>query len=388
MKKKLFLSLTIIAVIVCPFLSGLIIYNGNYPDGFFHYPPTEITTNDEFHLPTFIGIIITCLLISTLYFFPKLFGFKVAPRSKSFNKISSNFPVWFWIGLVLWLPSLVFSYLKVEYPLVWNEWLLIPLWWGFILILDGLVYLLNKGNSLLSNSPKELIFMAFSSISGWLIFDFFNFYIINWYYPKGDLISHYQFKIYAILGSTAFIPMSFQWYHLIRKLKIFDRYYSQGPKIRISRNLKYFIIALLFILFFIAPFFSSRLFFIIWLSPVFILAIVMSLLKMETPFDKIGSKGDWTFVLVFGLTFLIQGVILEWWNFISGTHEPNGTFSSYNPAYWLYNVVNAGDVKLFEMPVPGYFGYILFSIHCWLWYKALSEICGLETKFCFSEDFL
>src|SRR5206468_10978943 len=113
----------------------------------------------------------------------------------------------------------------------------LPLWWGFILILDGIVYKRNGGRSMVNNAPSELIAMGILSISGWLIFEYFNFFIrLNWYYPAADILNHDEFLLYAVIGSSAFVPMAFEWYHLLRTFPALNTRYRFGKKLQYSKT--------------------------------------------------------------------------------------------------------------------------------------------------------
>src|SRR6185437_9284866 len=88
----------------------------------------------------------------------------------------------------------------------------LPLFWGFTLVIDGIVFVRTGGNSIIGKSSRDIIGIGLASVWGWLLFEYLNFYVDdNWYYPKGNLIPMNEFTIYAVLGSSGLLPMAFEW---------------------------------------------------------------------------------------------------------------------------------------------------------------------------------
>lgn len=382
--------LTLASIMVVPYLGAYYWFDGDFPTDYFRFPPVrhDKPGNSLFGLVLSAGLFALALL---LYFFPKLFGFKtyVGERDQSFTRLT--FPKWFWIGLVLWLVGLFTFAARLSEPRWLTDWAFLPLCWGFILFLDGLVYRFNHGDSLISNHLPELIGMAATSIPGWLIYEYLNFFIeYNWYYAHADLISDRQFHLYAVLGSSAFIPMAFEWYLVLSSVKVLTYKYRSGPSVRLPNWICVVMLLLALAMLFIAPKYPNPMFYTIWIAPVVIMAVIMRFLSIPTPFSDVRA-GNWTFLLVFALTFLIQGALLEAWNFLSGYKLANGDHVSYNPSYWIYTIPFVYKYLVFEMPLFGYLGYLLFSIHCWLWWTIIAEVfapaLGLKFTFSLSKQF-
>ncbi|RYG54670.1 MAG: hypothetical protein EOO01_00880 [Chitinophagaceae bacterium] len=385
-RKVLYLLLSMAAAFFTP-LIGLYVIQGKIPENYFHFPATDAPEKAG---PNTVAIVITCLFwlaYLLLIFFPRIYGFKKVEhtlvQAETKAQISSNgFPLWFWIGLFLWGGVMLVFLAKISSPKPLVDWALVPLWWGFVLMLDGVVYKRNSGRSLVRNAPTELFAMGVLSISGWMIFEYFNFFIeVNWFYPFADLIpDHGTFLLYALVGSSAFIPMAFEWYHLLRTIPFFNRKYRRGPRANWPLPVK----VILFLLSFCALFFlndnSESLFYAIWLAPMIILITVMGWLGMWTPFTPIKQKGDWTVLVVFSLTWLLQGFFIEWWNHLSYQHHFVGTS---NPGYWNYKLPYVHFYCVFNMPILGYLGYVPFSIYCCIWFIAVSYLMNIQNKFSF-----
>ena len=389
-KKVFYLVIVILAIFFTPYIAE---YFQNTPHGipkeFFAYPPSKPRDDHRPGPNLFFNIISSVVFIGIILFliFPQWFGFKKHPkRLKAVNKVP--FPIWFWIGLVLWVGTLLFSIVKFSEPKWLINWELIPLWWGFTLFLDGCVYHRMGGRSLIASEPTELIAMAVISVSGWFIFEYLNFFIkLNWYYPNTELMNHDEFMLYALLGSTAFIPMTFEWYYFLRSFHIFDNKYKNGPIRKFPTWLMILLLTLSIAGLFATPFHPNPLFFVLWLAPLIILSIALEMLGIWTPFTSIKQKGDWSALLVFAPTFLIQGLILECFNYLSGHNLWTLQVESFNPAYWVYCIPFVTDHKIFEMPILGYLGYIPFGIYCWIWWITAAFLMNISTNYSLHEDY-
>ena len=386
-RKLLYLLGTLAATFFLPLL-GLYYFYGKIPDEFFHFPATAPPVEGK-PGPNIVAIIITLLFwlaYILLIFFPRIYGFKKAELKDTETTIKHDqkfpLPAWFWVGLVLWGGIMFVFYAKVSTPKILVDWALVPLWWGFILMLDGIVYKRNGGQSLVRNAPAELVAMAILSISGWMIFEYFNFFIgLNWYYPFAELIKEQDtFLLYAFIGSSAFIPMAFEWYHFLRTIPALNSKYRRGPRTEWPRFVKIILLFLAICALFYLSKNPDGLFYAIWLGPLIIMITVMGWLGIWTPFTPIKQNGDWTVLVVFSLTWLLQGIFIEWWNHLSYQHHFVGTS---NPGYWEYTLPFVDFYHVFNMPVLGYLGYVPFGIYCAIWFLAISYLMNIPSKFSF-----
>jgi hypothetical protein len=389
-KKVLVLVGLLLALLAGPYLAVYWQYGG-IPDRFFNFPATS--PGNPKPGPTLfmtIGILIVFVAALLLLIVPQLFGFKKAPpHAKAAKKKGrAALPPWFYIGLAASGGTLVFTSLHLRHPLWLNDWSLLPLWWGFILVMDGLVYHRNEGRSLGATATPELIAMGVLSVSGWLIFEYFNFFIrLNWYYPFAALITHDKFLIYAVLGSSAFIPMAFEWYQFLCTFPGVATKYKFGPRVAWSKGLRLGILVLAFAGLVASAYFPNDLFFVVWLAPLIVLAIALGMLGIWTPFNSIKERGDWSFLLVFAPTFLFQGLFVEGANWLSVQHAADGSVHGFNPGYWTYVIPYVNQVHLFEMPLLGYLGYLPFSVYCWIWFIAMAFLMDIPTAFSLSEEY-
>lgn len=382
-RKVAYLLFTITIVFFTPYIALYIKY-GQIPPGFFHFPATESMGKPGNNTLIIVITSILFLVFLLLLFVPRLFGFeKNTVEKPTIKKI--KLPLWFWIGAVLWSSILVLFIGKFHEPKWVINWALLPLWWGFILMLDGVVYKRNEGKSMVKEAPSELIAMGVLSISGWLIFEYFNFFIeLNWYYPAAFLMHHDEFLLYAIIGSSAFIPMAFEWYHLLRTFPLLNARYKSGPKVKYSLKTKIILLIIAFALLAGLSFYPDSLFYAVWLAPLAIMIIVLSFLKIWTPFTPI-VNGDWTSLILFAPVWLLQGLCVECWNYLS-FENPNLT-DTYNPGYWDYCIPFVNFGHLFNMPFLGYLGYVPFSIYCFIWVIVMAFLMNIKLPFSFSDEY-
>ncbi|WP_211220174.1 hypothetical protein [Hugenholtzia roseola] len=157
MKKRFFVAFIFGLVFFVPYLGSLLKW-GKLPDGYGLFPSQFVAGKPGFNETLFIIAAAFVLLLSLFLLFPQLFGFKKSPPPATPEKVP--LPKWFYAGLVLNGVSWLLMWLKPE-PLIYlSYWSFTPLWWGFILMLDGWVYSRNKGFSLISSRTALLKFVG------------------------------------------------------------------------------------------------------------------------------------------------------------------------------------------------------------------------------------
>lgn len=80
------------------------------------------------------------------------------------------------LGLFLIFYSHAVSLLKIQSLATWYFY---PIWFGYILFVDSLVYKIER-KSMISNYPKTALKMLIYSIGFWWFFELLNLFIRNW----------------------------------------------------------------------------------------------------------------------------------------------------------------------------------------------------------------
>jgi len=380
--KVVYVLLGMFGIVIIPYFGAYFHLDGNFDAHYFDFPPLKVEHEyTEFNWPIFYTVGVLFILTAILYIFPRVFGFKKSENKDSVTPHpATSYPVWFWIGGAVWLGSFVFLLLKCTYPKWFLNWAYVPLYWGFTFMLDGIAYKRTGGKSIFNNNPQELIGIGVASVSGWLIFEFLNMFVQEyWYYPNGDNVPVAEFYTYAIFASSALMPLSFEWYSYFNTFPSFVRMYQNGPRIKFNRAMQYIILAGSCIVLFLMPFYPTWLCAAIWLAPLLILTVILDIIGVWTPFTPI-RHGNWTPVLFLALTYLLEGFLLEGQNYLSARHHGLEAVTAY-PGYWMYNVPFVNGYHVFEMPVMGFYGYLPFGIYCMVWWIAFAYILNIPTNF-------
>ncbi|GGG01794.1 hypothetical protein GCM10010912_53280 [Paenibacillus albidus] len=361
--KKLFLIATFGLIFVLPLIGSLFRWGG-LPPGYGEFPAQKVEADPGFSPLYFSLAVLVAIFITVFFVFPGLFGFKKPDPSRKEHVVTAGYPVWFWWSLPVLALSWFLMWARIDFLVSLEAYTFVPLWWSFILILDGLVYKRTNGNSIIARKPHLMQLLAVVSCFSWFAFEFLNFFVLeNWYYPNNKVFSNFGNVFWFSLSYTTVLPAIVEWYLLLKTFKGFRDRYRYGPKISLSKSVLLLYYALGLILAFGMGYYPYLLFWVLWVALVPLLSAAMALTGYWTPFTPI-RNGDWSNIMLFGLATLFNGFFWEFWNFGSEWfHDSMPT----NPNYWKYSVPYLDKIHIFsEMPILGYFGYIFFGINCWI----------------------
>ncbi|MFZ5465749.1 MAG: mechanosensitive ion channel protein MscS, partial [Pseudomonadota bacterium] len=303
----------------------------------------------------------------------RLFGFKGAAPAP--QPTPARLPFWFWIGTVMtgffwWL---MWARVTLFGELVYYAFT--PLWWGFILTLDGIVYRRSGGYSLLASRPATFLISVAVSVVGWFFFEYFDYFALgNWYYPNSTLteLIHTTVVILFLVAYTTVWPAIFEWYTLLNTFPKFVARYANGPRLDLPGNLlTWGGLALVTGM----VFFPYPLFWAMWVGVLAVFAGVLIRLGIPTPFSAM-AQGNWSPMVLMALSALFNGFFWEVWNWGSAHPELPVT----NPNYWVYDVPYVNVIHIFaEMPLLGYFGYLPFGLLAWVMFIWAGRVFNFDT---------
>jgi len=299
-----------------------------------------------------------------------------------------------WVGLAIMIVSEAATIAQIEPFWSWNT----PIaWTGFIIFADAIVFR-ARGDSWLRSAPREFAWLALVSIALWVMFEGFNLVIRNWHYiglPENPALRYFG---YAWSFATIW-PALFLGADLISVVRTSQRAGGAGEAGRAGRETSNLAerpdkfaptspvtppahppalpappapparaalaIVVAGALMLAAPFFVSRelaryLAAPVWLGFIFLLDPINARLGAESLWaDWRDGRRDRLINLV--LSGFLCGVLWEFWNY-------------WSRAKWIYSVPIMERFKIFEMPLPGYFGFPAFALECFTLYVFLRRL--------------
>ncbi len=264
-------------------------------------------------------------------------------------------------GLAIMVGSEAATLAHVEPFWSWNT----PICWtGFILFADAVVWR-ARGDSWLHSAAREFVAVALLSIPLWLVFEFYNRFIRNWYYtglPENPALRYFG---YAWAFGTIW-PAMFEAAELVAvvrradakaglkataRLKARTAPESATPPVPTALLLPALGLAML-----IWP--------LVWPSQYLAAPVWLGFILLLDPINaRLGAEsltGDFRagrYDRAVNLAWAggLCGILWEFWNY-------------WSRAKWHYTVPILENVKIFEMPVLGYFGFPAFAVECFTMY--------------------
>lgn len=233
-----------------------------------------------------------------------------------------------------------------------------PLWLGYILAIDGLVEL-RSGTSLIQRSPRGFVALFVVSTPLWWGFELANIRLDNWHYSLPHHYTWLQYHAEATLAFSTVLPAILETAELVsttsltRSLRRFPSSFNGPHTATVCIALGFAMIAATLI-------WPRHCFALVWLGPFFILDPLNALRGNPSLFAE-ARRGRWSTALALAIAGLICGFFWEMWN-------------SQAMPKWTYSVPYFDRPKLFEMPLPGYGGYIPFAFGLFAAYHVLASV--------------
>jgi hypothetical protein len=254
----------------------------------------------------------------------------------------------------------------IAWPLAWwgpapvSNYTFFPLWLGYILTVDGLIWL-RANSSPLTRAPRRFAELFLLSIPLWWAFEVANYFLGNWHYL---LPRHYGFWVYHLLSSLSFsvvipaILVTAELYGTTRLRSTLADWTNFAPS---RTGLK--LIAIAGFLITVASLaLPDMLFPLVWIGVFFTVDPINRLRGWPSLAEQVAA-GRWSTVLILFTAGLTCGFFWEMWNY-------------WSMPKWTYQISYAGWLKVFEMPFLGYGGYLPFALEIYSIYFALTGLLG------------
>jgi len=277
------------------------------------------------------------------------------------NTTKSIFPAHGWLGLIL---AIIFWFLNWTLPGTRTHWGFFPMWLGYCLTIDGLVFL-RTGTSLLTRSWRKYIALFIVSAPVWWLFELLNLRTLNWTYLGVELFTPLQYAFWTTLSFTTVIPAVFGSAEFFASFDFLDRF-KPGPVIATDKRTTSAFFILGWIMLALMLIWPKIFFPFIWLSLYFILEPINVWLGNRSLGDWT-KNGDWRPVIALWLGVLLTAFFWEMWNYFS---YPK----------WIYHVPWGNWFHIFEMPALGYGGYLPFALELYAIYHLVVGLFGDKTS--------
>ena len=272
-----------------------------------------------------------------------------------------------WIGLAIMIVSQTATLLHVEPFWTWNT----PIaWTGFIIFADSIVFR-SRGHSWIRSAPGEFVLLAMASVPLWLVFEWFNLYIRNWHYT--GLPENFWLRQFGYAWAFATIwPAIFEGAELIGVLRagwagrvaqdgVAHAAYPAPSAHPAPAALPALAgTAMLVVPLLVSPEIARYLAAPVWLGFIFLLDPINARLGGDSLLAE-WRDGRFERTMNLALSGVLCGLLWEFWNY-------------WAHAKWHYTVPIMENLKIFEMPVPGYFGFPPFALECFTMYEFLRRL--------------
>ncbi len=248
-----------------------------------------------------------------------------------------------WLGLTLVALAWPGNWLL---PGLRTHLLFFPLWLGYILTVDALVAR-RRGSSLWERDPRGFVALFVVSVPIWWLFELANLRLGNWIYPARDAFGDLEYFLLSSLAFSTVVPAVFETAELVREGR-WCRRLGSGPRMPAGGAAlagyaaagALMLVAMLVWPRFCFPF--------VWLAPLFLLEPLAAVAGRPGLLEPL-ARGDWRPAAALATGALVCGFWWELWNY-------------WSYPKWIYEIPWVDFVRVFEMPLLGYLGYLPFGM--------------------------
>lgn len=320
---------------------------------------THYVDQPPFSTPVFTAFSALALVLAAVLIRPGWFGFK-ATGSSATQRGQWLFPWWGKFGMCLLALSWTWAWTRPASLSVINDYSFFPLWLGYILSADAFVFR-RTGMSRLSASPVRFAGLFPASSLAWWYFEFVNRFVQNWWYVGVEHYSGLHYFALATISFSTVFPAVFVTHDGLATFQWFQAAYRNGPALPSPGRFGQWMFLVTGVAALAAVGWKPTVFFYFtWFAPLLILGSSLALADVESPLSGL-RLGDYTELFTFAVAALACGWFWEMWNYFS---MPK----------WYYSVPYVMRAKVFEMPAPGFGGYLPFGPICWCMWLCIRGI--------------
>ncbi len=262
-----------------------------------------------------------------------------------------------WLGLGVILVSEILLFRRISFvsfyftPLVWT---------GYILFIDA-VACRARGTCLIGDRTSEFFLLLPLSVGFWLIFEYYNLFIANWYYvglPEETFLrlTGYVWAFATIWPAILETAESLEAWGPVARARV-RPWKIRREILHISVIFGAFCLTIPFI---VSPGVAKYLAGPVWVGFIFLLDPLNYWLGGRSLFRDFENGNPRTLYSLL-LSGVVCGILWEFWNYWAG-------------AKWHYTVPILGHIKIFEMPVLGYLGFPPFAVECFTMYHFVRTV--------------
>jgi hypothetical protein len=237
----------------------------------------------------------------------------------------------------------------------WNVLWYAPAWYGYLLVLDAFIFML-QGHSFLTHRRRELLEMMFWSVPYWYLFEAYNFVIQNWYYVF-ILRTDWLQCCFSFLAFATVLPACFMHAEFVKALGWWRA--VRWRPLRVTPGLLQ-CLGLFGLACILLPLLLPRYaFWLVW-GATFGLPELLNYRSGAPSLLRDLEQGRPRRVLCLLTGGLMAGFVWESLNF-------------WARCKWIYTVPGLEELKLFEMPLLGFLGFPVLAIEAFSFYSMLSH---------------
>lgn len=266
------------------------------------------------------------------------------------------FPFWGWLGIASMAAGWLAAWSELTPP-EWRRHAFTPLWLGYVLAMDALVYR-RAGHSLLADRRRWFAALFPASAAFWWLFEYLNQFVRNWHYVGIQASGDWDYFLQGSLPFSTVLPgiaVTWMWLRQFPRLEAL-----RLPGLRAHPALAWAALAGGALGLAAAGARPEAWFPMLWIGPLLLLGGLQQILLGETLLSPL-ARGDWRPLLQPALAALACGLLWEFWNY-------------WSLAKWHYSIPHVQRVQIFEMPLLGYAGYLPFGVTCALVLDTLARL--------------